>query len=516
MNAASVALASAESASRSSSSTTSVTRGVADGLGQQARRPRRAGWPRRAPCSPRAPARARRARAPPRGGRAGGPGPPRSHPASARPAARPRAPRRPRSSSRRPRCRAPTRRRSARAARRSERVRRGRATTRRGGAGGRILVRITRTGGPNHRASAVFALISPPSLTVDLDKSHARVPLDHRSRHAVPSAGPVAHRLDRDDVHDLHRPGGRDPRQPVRPRPPEPRRRDVVGDDPAGLLPPAVRDRLLRPAGAHAVPRVVHELLAPERPQRGGHQAAARLPRRLRGVVGRAAASTLDFDALMRPFDMHDPDENPLFSSGDDWAEPHRGGAHSRKGHFDLLGRVTGELELRGQPLPDRLRRRHGSQLGPALGADRGDRLARRVVDPRLVRRRLRDASGDGARHPRRRGRLRRPALRLRDGSGGGVRRDRRRGGDDPRRHDRRQQPHPRPRRARPRVRVLRDRRGRRAVVQLQPLLRLVSEPVPLPARGARGVQRGRRHLRPRASSPTGSRATAARREAIA
>jgi hypothetical protein len=62
-----------------------------------------------------------------------------------------------------------------------------------------------------------------------------------------------------------------------------------------------------------------------------------------------ACRFSLDFDALMRPFDMHDADENPLFAAGDDWAEPHRAGVHSRKGHFDLLGRVTGELELRGQ-----------------------------------------------------------------------------------------------------------------------------------------------------------------------
>src|SRR3954447_9165124 len=57
----------------------------------------------------------------------------------------------------------------------------------------------------------------------------------------------------------------------------------------------------------------------------------------------------LDFTGLMRPFDMHDPNENPLASAGDDWAEPHKAAQASSKGHFDLLGRVTGEFELRGR-----------------------------------------------------------------------------------------------------------------------------------------------------------------------
>ena len=62
-----------------------------------------------------------------------------------------------------------------------------------------------------------------------------------------------------------------------------------------------------------------------------------------------ALSFTLDFDSLMRPFDMHDPDENPLHVAGLDWAEPHRPGVSSSKGHFDLIGRVTGEFELRGR-----------------------------------------------------------------------------------------------------------------------------------------------------------------------
>jgi hypothetical protein len=57
----------------------------------------------------------------------------------------------------------------------------------------------------------------------------------------------------------------------------------------------------------------------------------------------------LDFSALMPPFDMHDPAENQLHVDGDDWAEPHKSGAVPAKGHFDVLGRVTGEFELRGR-----------------------------------------------------------------------------------------------------------------------------------------------------------------------
>jgi hypothetical protein len=57
----------------------------------------------------------------------------------------------------------------------------------------------------------------------------------------------------------------------------------------------------------------------------------------------------LDFEAVMPPFDMHDPDQNPLYVEGDDWAEPHKSGLSSAKGHFDVLGRVTGEFELRGR-----------------------------------------------------------------------------------------------------------------------------------------------------------------------
>lgn len=57
----------------------------------------------------------------------------------------------------------------------------------------------------------------------------------------------------------------------------------------------------------------------------------------------------LDFKALMPAFDMHDPEQNPLYVEGDDWADPRGPRGTGAKGHFDLLGRVTGEFELRGR-----------------------------------------------------------------------------------------------------------------------------------------------------------------------
>lgn len=54
----------------------------------------------------------------------------------------------------------------------------------------------------------------------------------------------------------------------------------------------------------------------------------------------------LNFRGLMQPFDTHDPNENPLVAAGatdmgygDAWAN----------GHLDLVGHVTGELDLRGR-----------------------------------------------------------------------------------------------------------------------------------------------------------------------
>jgi len=53
----------------------------------------------------------------------------------------------------------------------------------------------------------------------------------------------------------------------------------------------------------------------------------------------------LDFTAVSEPFDCHDPDQNPKLGDatfqglGDQWLN----------GHYDVLGHVTGELELRGK-----------------------------------------------------------------------------------------------------------------------------------------------------------------------
>ena len=59
-----------------------------------------------------------------------------------------------------------------------------------------------------------------------------------------------------------------------------------------------------------------------------------------------ACSFDLRFRGLMQPFDTHDPKENPLIAAGssdmgygDAWAN----------GHLDLVGHITGELELRGR-----------------------------------------------------------------------------------------------------------------------------------------------------------------------
>lgn len=58
-----------------------------------------------------------------------------------------------------------------------------------------------------------------------------------------------------------------------------------------------------------------------------------------------ACSFDLSFTGLSQPFDIHDKDQNPLLadqmfnSLGDQW----------KNGHFELLGHVQGELELRGK-----------------------------------------------------------------------------------------------------------------------------------------------------------------------
>lgn len=60
---------------------------------------------------------------------------------------------------------------------------------------------------------------------------------------------------------------------------------------------------------------------------------------------GGACSFDLEFKGLMEPYDLLDPDQNPMLARstfeglGDQWTN----------GHFELFGHVTGELELRGR-----------------------------------------------------------------------------------------------------------------------------------------------------------------------
>ena len=59
-----------------------------------------------------------------------------------------------------------------------------------------------------------------------------------------------------------------------------------------------------------------------------------------------ACTFDLRFRGVMAPFDTHDPDENPLLAAGS--ADSGYGDAWAN-GHLDIIGHVTGELELRGR-----------------------------------------------------------------------------------------------------------------------------------------------------------------------
>ena len=154
-------------------------------------------------------------------------------------------------------------------------------------------------------------------------------------------------------------------------------------------------------------PQSFKQLRAPQRAQPRGHQAAARLPRRVRVVVGRLPLRPRLRGRHAAVRHARPGREPARTSSGDDWAEPHKAGAVVGQGPLRRARPRHRRVRAARAPLRGRLRRRHGPQLGPALGGERRNRLARRVVDPRLVRRGLRDAPRDVARHPRRRGRLR-------------------------------------------------------------------------------------------------------------
>lgn len=59
-----------------------------------------------------------------------------------------------------------------------------------------------------------------------------------------------------------------------------------------------------------------------------------------------AASFDLEFRAVHEPFDTHDPNQNPLIAAGQD--DMGYGDAWSN-GHLDVIGHITGELELRGK-----------------------------------------------------------------------------------------------------------------------------------------------------------------------
>ena len=67
-----------------------------------------------------------------------------------------------------------------------------------------------------------------------------------------------------------------------------------------------------------------------------------------RNALG-ACSFDLHFRGLHRPFDPHDPTENPLLEAAK--GDPHdpRIGIEWTNGHFEVKGHITGELELRGR-----------------------------------------------------------------------------------------------------------------------------------------------------------------------
>ena len=57
----------------------------------------------------------------------------------------------------------------------------------------------------------------------------------------------------------------------------------------------------------------------------------------------------LHFRGLHRPFDPHDPNENPLLQAGAQGPADPRIGTEWTNGHFEAKGHITGELHLRGR-----------------------------------------------------------------------------------------------------------------------------------------------------------------------
>ena len=62
-----------------------------------------------------------------------------------------------------------------------------------------------------------------------------------------------------------------------------------------------------------------------------------------------AASFDLTFEGLHEPFDPHDPNQNPLLELDRETADDSRKGNEWENGHFEVKGRIRGELELRGK-----------------------------------------------------------------------------------------------------------------------------------------------------------------------
>lgn len=97
-------------------------------------------------------------------------------------------------------------------------------------------------------------------------------------------------------------------------------------------------------------------LLAPERfteidSPLGLKISAVDLPRRFR-VDYEAEDGTeihVNWDGLMDPFDIHDPDHSPQAGSAFDIHTDLEHGVHQQVGHGDMTGRITGTLTVRGR-----------------------------------------------------------------------------------------------------------------------------------------------------------------------
>lgn len=74
-------------------------------------------------------------------------------------------------------------------------------------------------------------------------------------------------------------------------------------------------------------------------------------PRRFRVdyVAADGTEIHVDWDGLMDPFDIHDPNHSPQAGSVEDMHADIETGSQHAAGHFDLTGRITGTLTVRGR-----------------------------------------------------------------------------------------------------------------------------------------------------------------------